>query len=103
MWWWQSQAPTGAFSLAGSLPDELGAVWARPGETPDAVAAKAVAPLMKLRRAIMRSSPDMAAPAAAPGPSIIRNPAEIPVATAAKPVRRSWGISLRRPPTHAPV
>src|SRR5580704_5676551 len=58
MWWWQSQAPTGAFSLACSLPDELGACWAWPGSTasPEAAAAKAEAPLMNVRRAIMWSS-----------------------------------------------
>jgi hypothetical protein len=28
MWWWQSQAPAGAFSAAGSLPEEFGTCWA---------------------------------------------------------------------------
>src|SRR6266700_2735648 len=60
MWWWQSQAPAGALSFAGSVPEEFGTCWARLDrtETPavDAASASIEAPLMKLRRAIMSSS-----------------------------------------------
>src|SRR5258708_22238526 len=58
MWWWQSQAPGGAFTFASSLPEELGTGSARPGatENPELAAASAEAPLMKVRRAIMGSS-----------------------------------------------
>ena len=58
---WQSQAFGGALSLGGSVPAEYGTACAPPGRmempvVPAATAADA-APLSKLRRAIMWSSP----------------------------------------------
>src|SRR6266516_2221044 len=57
MWWWQSQAPAGALSLAGSLPEEFGTCWARLTPTKMRGAADAIATieafLMNVRRAIM--------------------------------------------------
>src|SRR5213596_1525513 len=57
MWWWQSQAPGGALTLAGSVPEEFGTCWAKLSrmEMPAVVAASAAseAPLTNVRRAIM--------------------------------------------------
>src|SRR5438876_7649313 len=57
MWWWQSQAPAGALSLAGSLPEEFGTCWAWLTPTKMRGAADAIATieafLMNVRRAIM--------------------------------------------------
>jgi len=57
MWWWQSHAPGGASSFAGSVPVEFGTCWAKLSRTyirdVDAASASIEAPLMKVRRAIM--------------------------------------------------
>src|SRR5262249_5718698 len=58
---WQSAALVGALSLGGSAPTEFGTCWASlwPTWIPEAVAVIAAtqAPLMKVRRAIIFSSP----------------------------------------------
>src|SRR3979411_1712605 len=61
MWWWQSQALGGAFSLGGAMPDEFGTSWAWLCcmETPVAAASVAAeATLMKVRRATIFDLPD---------------------------------------------
>src|SRR5262249_8101942 len=65
---WQSQALAGALSFGGSVPDEFDTARARPGPMPEVVASAASdAPLMNVRRAIMRASvSDENRPAIAP-------------------------------------
>src|SRR3954468_16174097 len=65
---WQSQALAGALSFGGSVPVEFDTACARPGRMPEVVASAAGdAPLMNVRRAIMRVSvSDENRPAIAP-------------------------------------
>src|SRR3954470_18460878 len=65
---WQSQALAGALSFGGSVPVEFDTACARPGRMPEVVASAASdAPLMNVRRAIMRVSvSDENRPAIAP-------------------------------------
>src|SRR6476659_10760975 len=65
---WQSHALAGALIFGGSVPDEFDTACARPGRMPEVVASAASdAPLMNVRRAIMRASvSDENRPAIAP-------------------------------------
>lgn len=65
---WQSQALAGALSFGASVPDEFDTARAGPGRMPEVVASAASdAPLMNVRRAIMRASvSDENRPAIAP-------------------------------------